>query len=593
MMSYEQDIAVVNKIVDSLNEHGYEERNVTQQLRKEMELCDLLLEALLISYEDARKLDLKTEQVKLCRISIRHLIPRFLRGSEAYRRKDKIESTRLFEQYNRAYALAARRSMYHFAKFIESDTTKSIWSKTADTMAVAFKYADRLIADDNFLFYRLSCMPGLGKTYLVNLIVANMLGNDNNQTIIRISYSDDNVTTSTKQIKNILSVPAYQQVFPWYEGLGNTDSQYEFNLKGSLEAVNYVGVTRFGQLSGKRGKVMIYDDLLKGELEAADKTICDKVKQIIIGDAQSRADDDKQKTITIGTIRSTLDPMLKQVENASEHWQTTKDKYCEVGVNEVGEIYACSIAIPSLDYETDESTCPKRYSTAYLRKQRRDLGDSFYALYQQRPKPIEGLGLSYNMLRQYDELPDKKPLEVCAFADLPRTGKNYFSMPICYNYGEPEWYFVDCIFQKKLTKEIIPELLEKIDYHEINRLCFENNTDTSIAAYITDKMQENGGYQSYIDSIYSYKNKEMKIRNASQNICRYVIFPSKDKQEGNNQLRQFMEQMTSYSFEMPNKYDDAADSMAMFQDKFIKVEGEKKIGGKMQAIDMKAFGGRF
>lgn len=590
-LGYKEVLGVAGKIVNTLN-GCYEHKKVCKELKKEVELCDLLLETLFLAYDSAMEIGNNQEQVKICRIVIKVLLPRYLRFADAYENEDEIERARIFDQYKRAYALSARRSMYHFAKYIEWESSKKLWNKTANTMAVAFKYADRLIAEKDMLFYRLSCQPGLGKTYLVNLIVANMFGNDKDMTIIRVSYAEDNVKSSTSQIKTIMSMPAYREVFPWFQGFGDLNTQYEFKLNGSIEAVNYVGVTRFGQLSGKRGKVMIYDDILKGEMEAGNKALCDQVTQVIIGDAESRADDDKQKTITVGTIRSVFDPMLKQVNNVSTDWKTTKDKYCEVALNEVGEISAVSIAIPALDYETDESTCPQRYSTKYLRKQRQKLGDSFFALYQQTPKPIEGLGFGYNNLVLYDKLPDKKPLFVCAYADTPRTGKNYFSMPIFYNYGEEQWFLADCIFKKRQSKELIERILEKINTHKINQFCLENNVDTTLDSYITQCMKERGGWQCVVFSEYSYLKKEVKIMTAAPNIKRYLVFPRKESIYNNHELVEFMEQLTSYSFEYPNKYDDAADSVSMFLNKFVSIEGTDSPGGEIKPIDIKKFGGR-
>lgn len=556
------------------------------QLEREIELCKLYQSALTLSYEN----ESPKFQVWLCRQGIKNLLPRYERLLGVY--EDDVEGmNELYRQYRGAYAYSARRSMYHFAKFLEWEKPKKVWQKTADTMAAAFKYADRMIADDNMLFYRLSCQPGLGKTYIVNLMVANMFGNNRHLPIIRVSYAEDNVKSSTSQIKAIMSQDGYKEIFPDYEGFGDTSTQYQFNLKGSTEAVNYVGVTRFGQLSGKRGAVMIYDDLLKGELEATNKQLCDQVTQVVIGDAESRADDDKQKTITIGTIRSTFDPMLKQVENFSTKWKPSGEKYVEVTFDSLERINGVSIAIPALDYETDESTCPERYSTSYLRKQRKKLGDSFAALYQQRPKPLEGLGFGWSNLKQYDELPDKEVVKVACFADPPRTGKNYFAMPILYNYGEREWYLVDAMFQRKQSKELIARLVEKINQHKVNTFCYENNVDTTLDELVAENMAQYGGWQCAIDSKYTYENKQTKIMATAPNLKQYIVFPKIDKIVNNRELAAFMEQMTTYSFDYPNKYDDAIDALTMFVNRFVDIEAVSG-GGKITPLSIRSLGGR-
>lgn len=585
-MKIEQKKELITELTNILNEiYPYTKPN--EETKREIDVCKLMLDALEQSYDgEAAKF-----QVQLCRLAIRQILPRYERLLDIYA-EDEQKMRELYIQYRRAYAFSARRSMYHFARFMEWEKPKKIWNKTADTMASAFKYADRMIADENMLFFRLSCQPGLGKTFLVNLMVANMLGNDPNLTIIRVSYADDNVKSSTMQIKNIMSQPAYKEVFPSFAGFGDTNTQYQFNILGSTEAINYVGVTRFGQLSGKRGKVIIYDDILKGELEATNKQLCEQVTQVIIGDAESRADDDKQKTITIGTIRSIFDPMLRQVEGFCRDWKQVKDeKYVEVAFDTLQRINGVSIAIPALDYETDESTCPDRYSTRYLKAQRRKLGDSFAALYQQRPKPLEGLGFGWNNLRVYNELPEAELVKVCCFADPPRTGKNFFAMPICYNYGGQEWYMVDAVFQRKQSKELIGRLIDKINQHHINFFCYENNVDTTLGELIQENMALGGGWQCVIESEYTYQNKQTKIMTCAPNVKQYIIFPKIDKAVQNRELSAFMEQMTTYSFDYPNKYDDAIDAMTMFVNKYVEIEQYNSYG-KILPFKLASLGGR-
>ena len=580
----------ITKRLEKIYPYTKESSLNVKELKTDYELCGLLQEALYTAYDECVAEEDTASQVKLCRICANTLLPRYKRLMGVYARNRKIMLD-LYPKFRAAYAFSARRSMLHFAYFMEWEKPNKLWSKTAETMEVAFKYADKLIADDNMLFYRLSCMPGLGKTYLVNLMVANMLGNDANLTIIRVSYADDNVKTSTEQIKNIMTQDAYKEVFPNYKGFGSVNTQYSFNLEESNQGINYTGVTRFGQLSGKRGKVVIYDDILKGELEATNKSLCDQVYQVMVGDAESRADDDKQKTITIGTIRSIFDPMLRQVDNVSQHWRETGDKYAEAVVDEDNNITAVSIAIPALDYDTDESTIPKRYSTEYLRKQRTKLGDSFAALYQQRPKPIEGLGFSWGNLKKYDELPQGKPQQVCCFADPPRKGKDYFAMPILYNYGGNNWYLVDAVFQRRQSKELIELLVDKINQHRINIFAYENNVDTSLDSLITSRMTLVGGWQAIIVGEYTYQNKETKIMNMSPNLKEFIHFPHKDAIYDNKQLSQYIEQLTTYSFDFPNKFDDAIDSMSMFVAKFISPESTK-IAATVRPLDLRKIGGR-
>ena len=203
----------ITKRLENIYPYTKESSLNTKDLRMDYELCGLLQEALYTAYDECNVEGDTASQIKLCRICANTLLPRYKRLMGVYARNRKM-TIDLYPKLRAAYAFAARRSMLHFAYFMEWEKPNKLWNKTADTMKIAFKYADKLIADDNMLFYRLSCMPGLGKTYLVNLMVANMFGNDPNLTIIRVSYADDNVKTSTEQIKNIMSQNAYKEDLP-------------------------------------------------------------------------------------------------------------------------------------------------------------------------------------------------------------------------------------------------------------------------------------------------------------------------------------------------------------------------------------------
>lgn len=65
------------------------------------------------------------------------------------------------------------------------------------------------------------------------------------------------------------------------------------------------------------------------------------------------------------------------------------------------------------------------------------------------------------------------------------------------------------------------------------------------------------------------RKKELRINENKDVILDRVVFPKKGKFGANSMVGKAMEQMTSYSFDTPNKHDDMIDSEAIFADQII------------------------
>ena len=122
-----------------------------------------------------------------------------------------------------------------------------------------------------------------------------------------------------------------------------------------------------------------------------------------------------------------------------------------------------------MDYDTDESTCPLRYTTESMKKKRGNMDESLWnAVYQQRPTPPEDFIFSYSKLNTYDD--ETYPLEQMrtysqsyAFIDPTRKGRDYFAMGVfkrhkISNQSWSKWYLVDVIFEQKPTKELMYDI---------------------------------------------------------------------------------------------------------------------------------------
>lgn len=494
-----------------------------------------------------------------------------------------------FELHRKFFALSARRNLKNFALYIEQYKKKKVWSKTIETMKAAFYYADEFSVSENLNLLRMSCMPGLGKSYWGNLYIAQSVGNDPNLSVLRITYSDDLVKITTKQTKAIIDSQAYREIFPRYLGIDRifkADDNYSFCLCDCEDEFNLFGVTREGQATGKRAKLVVIDDLLKGESESNNVTLHQQMVNRYDSDWSSRADDDNQKLILLGTMWAPTDLLNVLLDRACEDDTLIDDKKFEyVQIAKDGE--AVFIGIPALD-KNDQSTCPLRFSAAKLLKKRSKMARYLWmAVYQQDPIAPEGLEFNDSVLSHYDTLPDGATPD-CKYAalDPARKGKNYVSMPITYKYNGVH-YLVDFLYQKKSMAELYDAIVDKIIIHRLNWLVVENNTDTSLKMVLEQKLKERGYYGCTIIEKYSTQNKEMRIKDNQGYVRNDVLFPKKGSYSPLSDLGKAIEAINSYSFSYPNKFDDAIDSIVLLVMEFI---AKKSKVAKVKTFNRRAIG---
>ena len=481
------------------------------------------------------------------------------------------------------YAIASFRSLKHFAYYIERGNKKKVWAKTMPIFESSFYYANKMILQGDMDLIRASFFPGAGKTYFGNLICAFWFGYDEEMTILRITYSDDLAKSFTKQIENIMTSDQYKKVFPRFNKTPNevfkTHNAYELWIEGSSNA-NFYATTRDGQSTGKRAKLLMIDDVTKGAKEAYDVDLQKKIVVMYDNDWSSRADDDDQKEILLGTMWSRFDILNVRQQRDEEDGELIDDekfKYTKLNLDGT----SAYIGVPLLDYDTDETTCPLRYSTDYGRKKRLKSADKalFEAVYQQRPQEPEDLIFSYRKLNTYNEKTFPKKIlegdyECRAFIDPNRTGFDYF---VCAFYKRCElengkfskWYFVDVICRKQTYKMLKEDLLKKLIKNNVGRLGIEINTSNELPELIEEELLNYNYTDFEIDEEYSTEKKELKIANAQQEVIDEIVYPAKGLFADNSEMGIAMTMLTTYSIDKKNEHDDFPDCNVMFIKKNI------------------------
>lgn len=512
------------------------------------------------------------------------------------------------------FALASYRNLKLTALYLERGKQEKLWKKTMHLFENFFEYAQRVVLGEEINIIRASYFPGAGKTYGANILCAFWWGYDSEMSILRITYSDDLCKTFIQQIASIIDSKEYRKIFPQFavgSGIGNKDLYLSYSVEIGFQfrfssVKNFYASTRDGQTTGKRGKVLMIDDLTKGADEAFDEKLHRRMVNKYDTEWCSRADSSNQPVIALGTMWSNIDLLnviyQRALKDSDNKIIPDKNfKYTEVGFGDRKQIQSVFIATPILDYETEETTCPLRYTTKDMKKKRDNMEESLWnAVYQQRPTPPEEFIFSWSKLLTYDvstypqQLKENGNYRTYAFIDPTRTGNDYFAMGIfkSYKINDKEWskwYLTDCIFEQLASKDLIYEVCAKIINHSIDRLGFENNIDVSLGELIKMKLKEMGATKiPKIDSFFSRgQSKETKIRNASSGMKCEIIYPSIKMYALSSPMGKGLQQLTTWSLSQKfGDHDDFPDMISMF----VKNYCDNKQANTIQVLKRNDFG---
>ena len=550
-------------------------------------MCNNLYE-LLVGYfdspvpENTNKLDVELDA---CKYAIRYLIP--MTENRVYN-CDPEYMPKYYELWEKVYAFAARRSLEHFIDYMEMDMPPQarVLANRRNVLRPFVFYLNKSAFDPKLQYIEASFPPGYGKSYTLNMFSAWIYGLDINNSILRLSYSEELVLGFSRTIQSFIKSPRYREIFPQFMKYGDKpfekEKESDWILKGSNSQKSHISRTREGSTTGERAnKALIFDDMTKGESEATNSEIHQHIYTKWNTEWYNRRTGPNVTYIFVGTMWSPEDILNRTMADveATHIMKPSKIKAFRNYVLEAEDGVAVFIKVPLLD-ENDKSTCEMVMTTEEARRMR-DTSDpfSFSCVYQQEPIAPTGLEFADENLQHFDELPiNEKGESLCypyalASLDPARRGKDNVSMPIYKTDGEFH-YFVDCIFKKKAMTELYDEIVDKIIQHNIIRFVVENNIDTSLKTLLEDRLHAKGFYDCEIIEKYNTPKKEQRIKDARGVILRRIKFKRKTAYKPNTDYGRFMKNFTTYSFDYPNKYDDAPDSVAQYAAEII-VSGAK------------------
>lgn len=535
------------------------------------DMCTKLYQ-LLLYFFDSEKEEQKKLKVELdaCKYAITDLIPllekRMEECEEAY-------LNRYYRLFQDSYALAGRRSLEHFIDYLEWDMPKKVLGTRRNVLKPFIFYLNKSAFDPKLEYVVSSYPPSYGKSYTLNNFSAWIYGLSVTNSILRMSYSEELVLGFSRAVQGIIKNPRFRDVFPNFRKYGDKpfakekESDWILKGKGADVQPSHIARTREGSVTGVRAsKAIIFDDMTKGQSEATNSAVHQNIYNSWKTEWYNRRTGKTTKYIFAGTMWSPediLNRVTEDIESTTKIVPSKKFKY----VWEAVDGSAVFIRMPLLD-ENDESTCIDVMSTKEAIRLR-DTTDPFLwaCVYQQEPIAPTGLEFAWDNLQTFEQMPDDAENYCIAVIDPNRKGKDNFAMPILRPFRDK--YLLDnCLFQQKATRELYDSIVNIIIAYNIRKLVIEENTDESLAKVIGDKLKAKG-HTCKIITKYSTVKKENRIKDMRFDVITRIIFRDKKTVKPNSDYGRFMKNLTTYSFDYPNKHDDAPDSICMCASELI------------------------
>lgn len=489
---------------------------------------------------------------------------------------------KLYEDF---YALSAFRNIEHFALYMEWGMPENdkVWKYNLDCFKGFWYYADKMVLDGTVKYLEKQCPTGYGKTFADTVLIAYIFGVDINADILKIVGNPSLITDITTKLVKYMCKPNYAKVFPYYAQFeGDKEKMFDVRreggnnqvakllIHGSTKGTSFLLSNKDTPVDGGRYKFRFYDDITrskdKGNINMHEKDIERYQDQW----KKRKYDDNNNFEVFSGTTYHIYDFLstIKRKYGGDTAKQSKINKYTKFNA----KYKAVFVSVPKLDWDTDESTYPHKYTTEEARADRLADYNTFMAMDMQEPMPIEGCAFSYDNLLTYKSIPhieEEKDEESCwSMLDPARTGANYIAMAICLPIGDKH-YLKDCIFEMKPMEKIYPTIIHKIEQHHITRLHIERNTDTSLATLLRGMLYERGIDYCNITEVYSYKHKEDKIYDNEAAIKSSIVFPEFGMYAQGSEMGKFMKYLTSFSYTQHNAFDDSIDVIAMYAQKYL------------------------
>ncbi len=417
---------------------------------------------------------------------------------------------------------------------------------------------DKVISDEIKRLI-INIAPRYGKTELaVKNFISYGLALNPKSKFIHLSYSDDLVLDSSKEINNIIRSDYYQRLFPESATDSTNAKKWYTNAGGGLYAVSSAGqVTGFGagQVDNPDDKeekemddfmpawnttfagAIIIDDPIKPE-DALSETIRERVNN-------------RFETTIRNRVNSRNTPIIIIMQRLHEH------DLCGY-LQEIEPEDWTIVSLPCIRHDEngkEKALWEFKHTVEELHKIESANSFVFDTQYMQNPTPIEGL--MYREFQTYEVIPHYKDSENKNYTDTADTGNDYLCS-ICYVDTPAGNYVTDVLYTKKPMEYTEPKTAEMLTKNNTDWADVEsNNGGRGFARNVARQCREINNTKTFVNWFCQTENKQVRIFTKSAGVNNMTFFPKGWEKK----WPEFHAAITKYRKEGGNSHDDAPDAL--------------------------------
>jgi predicted phage terminase large subunit-like protein len=388
---------------------------------------------------------------------------------------------------------------------------------------------------------------------------AFLVGRQPDAKVAIVSYNSPKARKFNREIQRIIDAPEYRKIFPhthlntshliagsgsW---LRNAD---EFEIVGRCGSVKTVGVG--GALTGESVDVLIMDDLYKDAKTAWSSVSRESISDWYDAVAEARLHNHSQQLIVF--TRWHEDDLAGALLRRQGIYHPTDNPEGWVVV-----IYQAIKEGAPTEYDPRQEGEPlwaERHSLEKLQSTRSRNPHVFESLYQQDPKPAEGLMYESGFV-EYAIKPASQYCIRKAYADTADTGADYLCAVI-YDETETGNYLVDVMYTQKPMEYTEPALAQMLTRHAVQECMVEsNNGGRGFRRALEKQCRQMGNTKTKFKWCHQTENKEVRIYSHSAAVQNLTFMP----QGWKRLFPEFASALNGYMKTGKNPHDDAPDAL--------------------------------
>jgi predicted phage terminase large subunit-like protein len=389
---------------------------------------------------------------------------------------------------------------------------------------------------------------------------AYLLGQNPDARIAIVSYNAPKARKFSREIQRIIDSDDYRMIFPDTQLSGKNVTTLakgnwlrnadECEIVGHRGGFKTVGVG--GALTGEPVDILILDDVYKDAKTAWSPIIRSSIEDWYDTVAETRLHNDSQQLIvfTRWHEQDLAGRLLEKdgkfdAELNPDGWRVLTFQAIKEGA-----------ATEQDERREGEALWECKHSLHNLQKIREKNPHVFQSLYQQNPKPAEGL-LYEHRFREYELLPATKKHIVKNYTDTADTGADYLCS-IDYVETELGNYILSVLYTSRPMEytEVAQATQMTKDKVEISNI-ESNNGGRSYARDVEKQMRLMGNATTLVHCFYQGQNKEVRIFSNAVQVMNLTFMPK----GWERMFPEFCTAVTAYRKTGKNAHDDAVDAL--------------------------------